>query len=76
MSEDIQDIVAVIDGRPEIIDEIKNAPEDLREYLRKEFKVIGESEQLKNFLPGLLDRSSQNRIPIIMERIKKIAAIK
>lgn len=35
ISEDIEDLIAVVDGRPELIGEIDQAEEDLRDYLRQ-----------------------------------------
>ncbi len=39
MSHDLEDIVTVVDGRAELVDEIHIAPADLRKYLSDEFRA-------------------------------------
>lgn len=76
MSHDIEDIVAVIDGRPELIDEIRLATEPLRSHLAERFGVLLKAARFREALPGLLpaDRASQARLPFIIERMKLVAA--
>ena len=75
MSRNIEDIVTVIDGRPEIVSEIKQASEALKAYL-----VTCCSELLKNrdfldALPGHLlpDAASQARSVVVINRLKDIS---
>jgi len=75
MSKDIQDIIAVIDGRPEIVDEVENSPKALRGYLGEQFKSIITNSDFRNNLPGHLNAESQDRIPIIMARIERMSMI-
>ena len=75
LSHDIEDIVAVLDGRPEILDDILKASKSLRSYLAYRFVTLLESrefiEALAGHLPG--DAASQGRMPLIKERVEAIA---
>ncbi len=76
-SPDIEDIVAVLDGRPEILDEIKVSSDNLQKYLADRFSTLLETrefiEALAGHLPG--DPASQGRVPLIKERIEAIARV-
>ncbi len=76
-SDDIADIIAIIDGRPEIIDEINGTQTDLRSFLSQKFKDLSTNELFLESIAGHLrpDRVSQARLPLIIERVKKIARI-
>lgn len=51
-SHDFEDIVSVLDGRIEIIDEINNSPAILRNYLIDSLQQIGNSKAFKGAIPG------------------------
>ena len=40
MSHDLEDIITIVDGRPELVKEIAASPKDLREYLGAEFRSL------------------------------------
>lgn len=75
-SHDLEDIVAVIDGRPEIVRELHEADEALRNYVRDSIEGLLQDidfvEALPGFLPG--DRASQQRLPLLIERLKSLGA--
>jgi len=73
-SSDMEDIITIIDGRAEIIQEIRTTETDLQQYLHKVFQDWLKQGDFINALPGLLppDLASQERLPIIVERIKAI----
>lgn len=73
-SHDLEDIIAVIDGRPELIDEINNESDELKNYLKEEFSKILQSDSFIEALPGHLppDQAGQGRVKIIMERLQRI----
>jgi predicted nucleotidyltransferase len=76
MSHDLEDIVAVLDGRPEVVDEVDSASIELRQYLLRHFaRLIGDDAFLAA-LPGHLasDTNSSARVQIVVDRIQKIAA--
>ena len=74
LSHDLEDVVSVIDGRPEIIDEVLNTDKNLKQYLIEKLKALHSEPRFIEALPGKLpgDESSQARIPIIIERLEKI----
>lgn len=75
MSHDIEDLVAVIDGRPEIVQEVKEADETLRRYLKERFMLLVQDALFIDALPGHLpgDAASQARVPLVLERLTAIA---
>jgi hypothetical protein len=75
LSYDIEDIVAVLDGRPEIIEEVTQSEQSLREHLRARFSNILKDGDFIAALPGHLptDDASQARLPLIIERMKAMA---
>lgn len=74
MSHDMEDIVAVLDGRPEIVDEAKKADETLRKHLMTRFATLLRDADFVAALPGHLpgDTASQARAPLVMKRITEI----
>ena len=76
-SHDLEDIITVIDGRAEIIDEISRAPADVRDYISGKITGLLKNEQFLDALPGYLlpDDASQGRMKILMNRLTQIAKI-
>lgn len=76
-SHDLEDLVAVIDGRPEIVAEVHAADPVLRKYLKQAMEPLLQDPQfcyaLQGHLPG--DSGSQARLPELMRRMKGIAGI-
>ena len=74
MSHDLEDIVTVIDGRSEIVDEVRLAPADLRRYLGDEFRALLSNRDFLVALPGHLlpDAASQQRLPLVMKRMQQL----
>jgi len=71
VSHGMEDMVAVLDGRPEIVNEVKHADEVLRKHLAERLAVLRGDRDFLNAIPGHLpaDAASQARLPLIMERI-------
>jgi hypothetical protein len=64
-SRDLEDVVAVVDGRQELVGEIKAAQGDVRSYLGKEIaKLLG----VREFLEAKESRSSELRVAAILQR--------
>jgi hypothetical protein len=76
-SHDLEDILIVLDGRPEIITEIKNSPLDLIRFLSTAFKQLLGNKDFREALPGHLlpDKASQARIPRLIKCLQEIAEI-
>ena len=77
MSHDLEDFMAVVEGRHQLLEEIAGAPADLRNYLGEATSKLLENERFLEALPGYLpgDAISQLRVPILIERLKNIAAL-
>jgi hypothetical protein len=74
VSHDMEDIINLINGRVEIIEEIKNSEADLKEFIINTLKGFVDDDLFLEALPGHLlpDQASQGRRSIILERIKII----
>ena len=74
LSHDLEDIIAVIDGRSEIINDVSNAAQNLKKYLAAEFNYLINNSQFMQALPGHLNYSfeSEERQKIVEERINAI----
>jgi predicted nucleotidyltransferase len=76
-SHDMEDIVTLIDGRGEIIDEIGSSDPELKVYLAERFSDLLNDGAFYDALPGYLygDAASQARRPIIIKRMQKVISI-
>lgn len=74
---DLEDLIAVVDGHAELVKEIIAGPEDVRSYIASEITKLLATQSFVDALPGYLlpDQASQARVSILLERLKKIAAI-
>ncbi|MEW8563731.1 MAG: hypothetical protein AB2541_16605 [Candidatus Thiodiazotropha sp.] len=74
MSYDIEDMIAVLDGRPEIVDEVQVADRELIDDIRNRFEqLLGDTRfiaALSGHMPG--DQANQARVGLIIERIEAI----
>jgi predicted nucleotidyltransferase len=73
-SHDLEDVITILDGRPEVIDEIGRSPQDVKDFLVEAFRALLKKQEFQEALQGHLppDRASQERVPILVERIRKI----
>jgi hypothetical protein len=74
MSRDMEDIVTVMDGRPEIVGEVQRCGAPLLQYLKDQFSEWLAGRDFLEALPGHLlpDAVSQRRIRIVLDRMQKI----
>ncbi len=74
-SQDLEDIVAVLDGRPELCDEVRQACQSLQDYISEEAKRLMGTPAFRDALPGHLsqDSGSQRRLPKIFDRLRLLA---
>jgi predicted nucleotidyltransferase len=72
MSHDLEDLVTVVDGRAELVDEVRISPVDLRKYLSDAFRELLSNRDFVEALPGHLlpDLASQQRVGLVVERMK------
>jgi hypothetical protein len=66
-----------LDGRPEIVIEIRNSSDDLIKFLSDTFHHLLKTEEFLEAIPGHLlpDRASQARLPKIIKCLQEIAEI-
>ncbi|MBN1185476.1 MAG: hypothetical protein JXB49_24535 [Bacteroidales bacterium] len=74
-SRDMEDVISVLDGRSEVIDEVNDAAKELKEYLASRFSELLYDRNFLEALPGFLrpDAASQARHDLVIARMKKIA---
>jgi hypothetical protein len=75
LSHDIEDIIALLDGRPEIIDEVGSAAPGLASEIADRFSEMLEDGSFSDAVSGHMptDVTSQTRVNIILDTISKIA---
>jgi hypothetical protein len=74
-SQDLEDILMVIDGRPELLEEIGAAEPDVRDYIASEIRALLDNQDFVDALPGFLlpDPASQARRALIEARLRALA---
>ncbi len=74
-SHDLEDLIAVIDGRAELLDEVTRSPADVGAYIRSEIGALLDTPDFMEALPGHLgaDESSQGRLPVLTGRLVALA---
>lgn len=77
-SHDLEDAVAVIDGRKEIVDEVRAAEAAVTSYLATEFQRLLTTRAFIDAVPSFLlpDAASQARQPLLLERLRALAGLK
>ncbi len=75
LSHDLEDIINVVDGRPELAGEVADAPEELRAYLGARFRALLEQPRFHDALPGLIfpDESHAERLALLLRRMTALA---
>ena len=71
-SHDLEDFVAVIEGRDTLLQEIAASPVALRDYLAEAAKTLLAESRFLDVLPGFVLEGE--RVPLIQERLALIAA--
>ncbi len=75
VSHDFEDIVSILDGRVEIVEEIHTADSELRDHLINSFTEINNSLAFKGAIPGHFVQYgsyADGRINIVEQKIKDI----
>lgn len=74
-SHDLEDIIAVVDGRPEIVSDVAAASSGVREYIAGEISALLDNRDFIEALPGFLlpDTGSQSRRPLLEERLRTLS---
>lgn len=76
-SHDLEDIVAVVEGRPEIVDDVAAADEQVRGYIASEIRALLDNPSFVEALTGFLlpDAASQARRPILERRLRVLSGL-
>ena len=73
-SKDLEDVVAVVDGRPELVDEVAHAPADVRAYLADRIGRLLADDAFVDAVDGHLAGDHQ-RLPIVVDRLRRRVAL-
>jgi hypothetical protein len=75
LSHDMEDIIAVIDGRPELLDDLKTIDSQLLNEISKRFRVLLNDNRFIESISGHMEpnEAGQARVLRIVETIKKIS---
>ena len=76
-SHDLEDVIAVIDGRPSLLRELQHSPNELKIYVAGEVRKLIGKQEFMDALPGYLlpDPASQARLGILLETLQKMASL-
>jgi hypothetical protein len=72
-SHDLEDFIAVIDGRSTILREIADSPTDVREYLVEATASLLNETRFLDAVPGFVLDSG--RVPLILERLHQLTEL-
>jgi hypothetical protein len=77
MSQDLEDVITLVDGRSELIAEIAAAEPSVREYFASELQTLLDRQDFVDALPGFLlpDAGSQARRSQVVARLREIARL-
>lgn len=75
MSHDLGDVVALVDGRAELVDEIRVGPKALQVYLATSVsRWLADSDFVHLAVPGHLPYEG-SRAPVVLRRLGEMAAV-
>jgi hypothetical protein len=69
-SHDLEDVLNVVDGRPSIVDEVRDASNELRQFVRERLDALVSEPRFEDYLPGLL--TEPRRANIVLSRLKRM----
>ena len=72
-SHDLEDVLSIVDGRPELVGELRAADPQLRAFVGTTLADLLADEGFLNALPGLvLEGSPAVRTPIVLQRLRQL----
>lgn len=76
-SHDLEDIIAVVDGRPEIVNDVAAADAEVRGYIAAEIRALLDNLDFAEALAGFLlpDRASQARRGLLEDRLRQLSTL-
>ena len=74
-SHDLGDVTSVVDGRNELMDEVRQASHDLRDYIGDQMRSLLSVRAFRDALPGYLpgDAASQARLQDLEAKLEQLA---
>jgi len=71
---DLEDIIAVVDGRPEIVGDVAAASDHVRAYIGAEIRALLHNRDFTEALGGFLlpDAASQGRRSLLESRLRSL----
>jgi predicted nucleotidyltransferase len=73
LSHDLEDVITVVDGREELINELSSAPLDVRDFVAQTLRGILRHADFTNVLPGIVSQSS--RTGLVLQRFTQISEL-
>lgn len=76
-SHDLEDLLAVIDGRASLLEECRTSPAELRTYLAARLTALLATRDFVDALSGHLpgDAASQERLPELQDKLRQISEL-
>jgi predicted nucleotidyltransferase len=74
-SSDIEDIVAIVNGRDELVEECAAQGGEVVEYLAANFRHLLDDDPFLNALPGILPFAARNREAIVKSRMEELGVL-
>ena len=76
-SHDLGDIVSVVDGRESLLEECRQTPLNLQDYLAEQFSTLLADRRFRDALPGHLpgDAMGQSRLPDLEAKFQQLAKL-
>jgi hypothetical protein len=71
-SHDLEDVITVVNGREELIDELRNSPADVRSYVGELIASLLNDQDFMDSLPGHLN-PDVGRVSLVISRLEGIA---
>lgn len=75
-SHDLEDILNVVAGRVQLLDEVAQSPAELRHYLARQSGYLMAMRDFEYYLPGLIqDDTSGEQSDLVLERLRAIVEL-
>lgn len=71
-SHDLEDVLNIVDGREELVDEMAQAPAELQQAVAAAFARLLVNRDFANVLPGLI--AEPERVGLVLDRLRRLAA--
>ena len=72
-SHDLEDFIAVIEGRETVVEEIAKSPRELRHYLANAAQALLAESRFREVLPGFV--IDHERVPLVEDRLAAIGVL-